>query len=415
MGLLGLLRKDALLGAFRAAGRALVSSVGWPLEPYISQVYQALGLFRFFAFALGMGLLFVPGGSSRSPLLDALLIICLGLYGAGRVVFPPSLTRRSYRAEIALLLPELGLVLAVVIQTGGLDSPLIIYALAPILSAALFLDLRSSVTLALLIALPTIGAHMVPWLGPGNLPQLLSGNYLAFALLYLVGSLLLAMLPFLTNLNVQERLRTMAYHSERQRLRREVHDEIAQTLAFLSLKVQRVEERSTQSSGGLAASDLRDIAQGLQRCSLGIRDYLEGGESEVPTQPLRPQLASAARRWRQETGLQVRVEVSGRETELPARVKRHLVQIAREAMANAAKHASPTLTRINLEWGPTELRLRVRDDGRGFLPSTPRGQGLNIMQERANLIGASLNIHSTTERGTEVVVVYPYGEGGAPG
>jgi nitrate/nitrite-specific signal transduction histidine kinase len=89
-------------------------------------------------------------------------------------------------------------------------------------------------------------------------------------------------------------------------------------------------------------------------------------------------------------------------------VEFQLLQIAREALANAAKHASTTGVWVELEHGPGHATLRVRDNGLGFSSSQPQGHGLNIMNERASIIGASLAVSSAPGQGTEVVVVYPY-------
>ena len=98
---------------------------------------------------------------------------------------------------------------------------------------------------------------------------------------------------------------------------------------------------------------------------------------------------------------------------LPTMSKRQLLQIAREALANVAKHADPTEVWLELEYEPGWVTMRIRDNGRGFSASQPRGHGLDIMKERADVIGASLTVESTPGEGTEVVVACPRGQDGS--
>ena len=92
-------------------------------------------------------------------------------------------------------------------------------------------------------------------------------------------------------------------------------------------------------------------------------------------------------------------------------IKLQLLQIAREALANVAKHAAPTRVWIDLEYASGRAFLRIRDDGAGFSSSQPVGHGMGIMRERAGMIEAELAIQSEIGEGTEVSVIYPRGEG----
>ena len=101
--------------------------------------------------------------------------------------------------------------------------------------------------------------------------------------------------------------------------------------------------------------------------------------------------------------------VTGDEGELPAPVKFQLLQVAREALANVAKHAYSKNVWVELHCGPDNVIVRVRDDGRGFVASGMMGHGMGIMNERTAMAGASLDISSTPGEGTEVVVTYSRG------
>ncbi|MCH8089056.1 MAG: hypothetical protein IH955_03470 [Chloroflexi bacterium] len=72
-----------------------------------------------------------------------------------------------------------------------------------------------------------------------------------------------------------------------------------------------------------------------------------------------------------------------------------------------AKHANSTNVWVELDCTDAEVKIRVRDDGRGFAISGRRGHGIGIMNERTAMAGAALEINSAPGEGTEVVVAYP--------
>jgi signal transduction histidine kinase len=94
---------------------------------------------------------------------------------------------------------------------------------------------------------------------------------------------------------------------------------------------------------------------------------------------------------------------------LPPDVKVALYRIAQEALNNVAKHAHASQVRIDVDCQDQELRLSIRDDGRGFDPQEMPADrlGLGIMHERAAAIGAALKIESRPQQGTQIGVVWP--------
>ena len=378
-------------------------------QAYVSVVFQALAVFRFFSFAMGAGLAFFLNLGDDPPVSQALLISVVGLYNMVRVLwrFNPA----SHRLVIILLTlgSDVALSVVLVLLTGGLDSAFLIYSLAPILTAGLMMDGRSAVAVGAVSGLSVAGGYVAQRLGVGSFPWILDGNYLVFSLMYLAVCLLIAYLPFYSNLNWQSRVRSESVQVERRRLRREVHDNVAQTLAFLSLKVKRAEEKASSPSRGLTSRDVVEIGSMVERAYLAVRDYLDETTEQGVGEPLKTGLAIAAGQWSRDTGLPVQMSLPDVEDKLSPQTKLHLLQIAREALANVAKHASPSQVWVGLEHEAHGLTLRVKDDGRGFASSQPSGHGLEIMKERANGIGADLSVTSEPGRGTEVVVAYSNG------
>jgi signal transduction histidine kinase len=108
------------------------------------------------------------------------------------------------------------------------------------------------------------------------------------------------------------------------------------------------------------------------------------------------------------TQANVALRVEG-ECLLPRDVHNMLYRLAQEAMNNVARHAGATDIEVRLRCQPDRVTLSVSDDGRGFDPAqTPSGQhlGLEIMRERAEEIGAALEISSQPGRGTQVIVTW---------
>ena len=93
---------------------------------------------------------------------------------------------------------------------------------------------------------------------------------------------------------------------------------------------------------------------------------------------------------------------------MPGDRQQQLLRIVREAVTNAARHGKAEVVHVEFKNG-NGLRLRIRDDGVGFDPTTarPGGFGLRVMRERARSIGGELTIDSRPDLGTEVEVVVP--------
>src|SRR5205823_208741 len=124
---------------------------------------------------------------------------------------------------------------------------------------------------------------------------------------------------------------------------------------------------------------------------------------------LRAALANYVQDWSNRVGVSARVHTSGLlDDRLPAEAETTLYRIAQEALTNVAKHARAEHVEIILERRADNVLLIVEDDGVGFDPGSPggAGQGFGLlgMQERAALVGATLEIESSAGKGTTVLV-----------
>ncbi len=376
-----------------------------PLDRYVSTVSQSLAVFRFLSFALGAGLVFALNSSDQQPLVLGPVVLLVGLFNVYRILWRFDPAQPRLIVQWTSLGVDTALSISLTLISGGLDSPFLIYSLSPMLTASLLMNLRGALAAASISAISVSGAHVLAGLGLVNLPEVLGQNYLVLALLYSAICLLVVGLPFLANLNWQRRVRFESLVVERQRLRREVHDNVAQTLAFLNLKMKLADQRTSQGKSPINEADVAQIGSIVERTYLAVRDYLDGTDEEGDD-PLLVRLPAITEQWSQDIGLPAIISFTGDEGELPVQVRFQLIQVAREALANIAKHAYSTNVWVDISCDADQVVIRVRDDGRGFVPTGLKGHGMGIMNERTAMAGASLDISSTPGEGTEVVVTY---------
>ncbi len=191
---------------------------------------------------------------------------------------------------------------------------------------------------------------------------------------------------------------------ERRQMATDVHDLIMQDLSLALANARALENNPPPTSrAGI-------VVGALERALAGARDVLEG-LSEHDTRPIAQTIEASARAAARHMPLQfdgARVPSSA-QPDPPTRAV--LVHIAREAVANAVKHARPNAIEVVLEHAG-QWRLTVRDDGGGFdealaEPSAIGGFGLVSMRESAHALGGAVYVGSAFGTGTTVEAVLP--------
>jgi two-component system nitrate/nitrite sensor histidine kinase NarX len=206
-----------------------------------------------------------------------------------------------------------------------------------------------------------------------------------------------------------EREREMAISEERNLLAQELHDSIAQSLAFLNLQVQMLRDAIGKGNFERAREDLDGVQAGVQETYSDVRELLTHFRTRLGEGSLEEAIRSLLHRFEHQTGLVTRLRVSGAGLSPPTEAQLQILHIAQEALSNARKHAEARTIDVDIVKGAV-YRLVVRDDGRGFDPEANRGAdhvGLLIMRERAQRVGASLAIRSAPGGGAEVTVELP--------
>jgi signal transduction histidine kinase len=210
------------------------------------------------------------------------------------------------------------------------------------------------------------------------------------------------------NARLFEEGRQLAVLKERQRLARDLHDAVTQTLFSASLIAEvlpRIWERDAEE-GQRRLAEVRELTRGaLAEMRTLLLELRPSALADAELSDLLRQLAEAT------TGrarVPVAVEIEGEYSQMPFDVKIALYRIAQEALNNVAKHSGASQATVRLCCGPERVALHVTDDGRGFdVDTIPLDHlGVGIMRERAEAIGAELIIESEPERGTEVAVVW---------
>jgi two-component system nitrate/nitrite sensor histidine kinase NarX len=210
-----------------------------------------------------------------------------------------------------------------------------------------------------------------------------------------------------------EAARDFAAVQERQRLARDLHDAVTQTLFSASLIAEvlpRLWERRPED----VHRNFREL-QHLARSALAeMRTLLlELRPAALTKQRLGELVTQLAEGMQGRLGAEVSIAVDGQCT-LPDAVHLALYRIMQEALHNIAKHAAATRVGVRLHCDPQAVALAIHDHGRGFDPDRASAGhfGIGIMRERAAAIGATLEIQSTLHADTSIRVWWP--EPGAP-
>lgn len=199
---------------------------------------------------------------------------------------------------------------------------------------------------------------------------------------------------------------------ERNRIAREIHDTLAQGYVGISVQLEVMSELLRHNKLETAAKHLDKIRgyvrEGLDdaRQSIWSLRSQDANETTLPVQMRR--LVERA----EGHGLEAKFNIHGAYRPMPPGTEREILRVAQEAIHNVKKHAAAQNLVVQLEYGPSDVALEVRDDGRGFntdhvsgngtAAGSPGHYGLTGMRERAATIGGTLDVTSAPGSGTTV-------------
>jgi two-component system nitrate/nitrite sensor histidine kinase NarX len=203
--------------------------------------------------------------------------------------------------------------------------------------------------------------------------------------------------------------REAAVAEERSLLARELHDSIAQSLAFMKIQVQLLRQAAQRQDAEALQRVLGELDAGVRECYADVRELLVHFRTRTSEEDIEPALRTTLQKFEHQTGLATRLAVEGHGVPLAADVQVQVLHILQEALSNVRKHAGARSVELHV-WPAPHWRFELRDDGAGFEPGDERSSshvGLQIMQERARRIGARVQVQSTRGAGCTVVLELP--------
>ncbi len=208
-----------------------------------------------------------------------------------------------------------------------------------------------------------------------------------------------------------EQQREAAILKERTRMARDIHDTLAQGFTGVIVQMEAAEE-------ALLEEDSEHAIGHVQRARELARESLR--EARRSVHALRPQalekapfadaLEAIIKNTAAGTALRTEFRITGKPRELAPLVEENLLHIGQEALTNSLKHAHATKFQAQLSFNPDAVYLELQDNGDGFNVGNANGGGFGLigMKERAEQIGATVDVSSKPGAGTSIVAVSPY-------
>jgi signal transduction histidine kinase len=213
------------------------------------------------------------------------------------------------------------------------------------------------------------------------------------------------------NARLHEQEQRLAILEERQRIGRDLHDGVIQSIYAVGLMLDDALEIVPTDPTG-ASQKVEHAIESINLTIRDIRNFIFGLRPEPLDQAgLVEALAAMAEEFRVNTMIDISLEVNGpADFELPADDTMQLLHLTREALSNVARHARAGHAEIRLVADERALELAIVDDGVGFDPTARRGpghMGLGNMRTRASELNGELQVESAVGRGTRVAVRVP--------
>ncbi|QTN43238.1 histidine kinase [Marinobacter salsuginis] len=213
----------------------------------------------------------------------------------------------------------------------------------------------------------------------------------------------LATAIFLERQITEEQQQTLA--EERTVIARELHDSLAQSLSYLKMQVARMRRLNIEGDQKEThESILNELSTGLNSAYRQLRELLATFRLKLDTPDLFTALIKTIEEFSERLGKPVELQYNLPPQTLSPNEEIHTLQIVREGLANAVKHADATDITVDVLFESPQVRVRIRDNGKG-LPGSDQPvnhYGLIIMQDRARTLGGKVEVSNRDEGGVEV-------------
>jgi two-component system nitrate/nitrite sensor histidine kinase NarX len=215
------------------------------------------------------------------------------------------------------------------------------------------------------------------------------------------------------NQRLKSREMELAVSEERNLLAQELHDSIAQGLAFLNIQVQLLQDSLHKGRSDEALQTAAQLREGVQESYDDVRELLVHFRTRVLQSDLDTAITSALEKFEGQTGIATRFESLGSGAPLEPTDEIQIMHIVQESLSNIRKHAEASEVRLTVRRGLAGTEIDIEDDGRGFdtlnepKVLSERHVGLKIMRERAHRVGGECRISSKIGGGTRVTLNLP--------
>jgi signal transduction histidine kinase len=197
------------------------------------------------------------------------------------------------------------------------------------------------------------------------------------------------------------RLRTLGAEAERARIARDLHDSIAQSLAYVGFELDRLatahdEDPELRALQGVVRGVVADLRETLYQLRATVSEH----------QDLAEVAGEYITRWSNRTGIEAEFAPRTDGRRVPLQVEQELWRILQESLTNVERHADASHAWLTWRIGDGHAQLEIRDDGRGMSAETEDREryGLVGIRERADAVGAHVTLASRPDRGTTVLV-----------
>ena len=204
--------------------------------------------------------------------------------------------------------------------------------------------------------------------------------------------------------------REAAVGEERSMLAREMHDSIAQSLAFLKIQTQLLRDAVARGDEVKRDRSMAELEVGVRECTADVRELLVHFRTRTSDEDIESALRSTLSKFEHQTGMATGLTMQGHGLPLAPDVQIQVLHMVQEALSNVRKHSGATRVDLRVHRHPC-WRFEVHDNGIGFDPAAVAPDslhvGLGIMRERAQRIGAAVQMQAAPGRGTRVCIELP--------
>jgi two-component system nitrate/nitrite sensor histidine kinase NarX len=202
-----------------------------------------------------------------------------------------------------------------------------------------------------------------------------------------------------------EQSRRLALLEERAVIARELHDSLAQSLAYMKIQVSRMKAVLHDDAGKLETV-LEELREGLNAAYHQLRELLATFRLKMEDAPLAKVLADTVAEFAERGGLPIELDLAMERCPLSPNEEIHVLHIVREALSNVLRHAQASQARLALACdNQGQVEVTVEDDGKGIVkPADLHHYGMTIMEERARTLHGDLNFEPRPGGGSRVVL-----------